>query len=525
MKEGGYIMRTTNIRFTGLASGLDTESLVTAMITPYQMKVDSATQQQKLLELKKDAWKEMNSKIYSFYKDTLGPLRLNATFNQKTTTISHPGFIEIDNNGSFPDGTHKIQVKRLAEGASVNTKKIEVDINNDGTVDEQDKIAKSTKLTDLKIKEGTTIKIGAESIEVSDKTTIKDLESTLQKAGFSANFDESAGAFFISTKGTGGDQKIQLEVIHPVPNTTNQSDTEVFSALGILPEGSNYTYSGKPALITYNGIEIESQTNNVTVNGMNIKLLAESNNQNITVVSQTDVNSMVDTVVKFVDEYNKLIDEMNTKVNASYNKDYLPLTDEQKKEMSEEDIKLWNEKINSSILRKDPVLQAITSSMREIIGSSSYTDNNGNKFTLQSFGIGTSKNWKEGGKLYIDEDTLRKKVAENPDEFKALFTNRVDADAAGIDKAEALKQSGIGVRLYEDITERLKGTTLKSAESLFNDKHLEKEISNQKDEVAKLEDRMARMESMYYKQFTAMEKMLSQLNNQSSWLTSQLGGM
>ena len=49
-------MRTTNIRFTGLSSGLDTENLVQAMITPYKTKVDAATQQQKLLELKKDAW-------------------------------------------------------------------------------------------------------------------------------------------------------------------------------------------------------------------------------------------------------------------------------------------------------------------------------------------------------------------------------------------------------------------------------------------------------------------------------------
>lgn len=522
----GNIMRTTTIRFTGLASGLDTESMVEAMLTPQKAKVDSAIQQQKLLELKKDAWKEMNSKIYSFYKDTLGPLRLSNTFNQKNVTLSQSNIIEIENKGSFPDGTHKIKVENLAEGALVKTKKITVhldkdskpikDFDGDGKLD--DKVTKQTKLADLEIKVGEKITINGQEppVEITQDMTIGDLEAKFKAVGISTNFDEKAQSFFISSKGTGANEKITL----------SSTDSNALKNLGIeLSNEGTYEYSGRDALIRYNDVEVTSSTNVISVNGMSIKLLAAST-QEVTAISQTDINSIVDTVVKFVDEYNKLIETMSEKINADYNKDYLPLTDEQKKEMSEDDIKLWNKKIDDSILRKDPILQAITSSMREIIGTTSYTDSNNKKFTLQSFGITTSKNWNEAGKLYIDEEKLRKTVGENPDAFKGLFTNRVETTGTSEgDKKKAIEKSGIGVRLYEDISNRLKGSTIKSAEFLFNDKQIDKQIKSQKEEVAKLEDRMTSMENLYYKQFTAMEKMLSQLNTQSSWLTSQMGGI
>lgn len=545
-------MRTTNIRFTGLASGLDTESMVQAMVQPYKYNVDQAIQEQKLLELKKDAWKEMNGKIYKFYTDTLSNLRLERSFNNKEVTMSPAGLIEIGNKGSFPDGTHKITVEKLAQGAMVDTSSIGKDID-------KNKITLSSLDSNFIDK---TIEIGVggktTSIKVDASTTIRDLEKNLQDAGLSAQFDEKAGAFFISTKETGSSQTIEFAI----KDKSGNVDTDQNSLLGKLGIGGNtptppvnppmpVKFSGEDAEITYNGVSVTSATNVVTVNGMEIKLLGADPSQEITVVSKADTETTKNVLLKFVNEYNNLIEEMNNKINAPYNKSYMPLTDEQKKEMSEEDIKLWNAKVEDSLLRKDPVLQAITSSMRSIISDTKVTVMENGKevqYTLASFGITTSPDYKEGGKLIVDEKKFNDMASKHPDVLTQLFTKhedpkelaRKDWNAGGAtgdfedfwNKADqkkytdkAMKQSGLGVRLYEDISDRLKGTTIKSSNFLFNDKELDKKIRSQKDEVAKLEDKMYRMEDMYYKQFTAMEKMLSQLNNQSNWLMSQLGGM
>ena len=503
-------MRTTNIRFTGLASGLDTESLVSAMVMPYKMKVDVATQEQKLLELKKDAWKEMNTQIYGFYTDTLSKLRLESTFDQKKVTVSQPDVIEIEGNGNFPDGTHKIEVSQLAEGATLTTSKLEKDLKGN-SVTEQTKLVE-----ELGIEEGTELTLAGKTLQVTAETTIADLEKKLQEGGVSANFDSKAGAFFISSKETGANQEIKITSDRP----------GALKKLGFADsdEMTEVTATGKDAKITYNGLEVTSESNTVAVNGMNVKLKSTSDSP-ITVVSQTDTDAMLETVTGFVDKYNKLIADMAIKIDAPYNSDYMPLTEEEKKAMSEDDIKLWNEKVESSLLRKDPTLEALTSGMREILSSAEYTDESGKTHTLATFGITTSSDWKEGGKLYIDEDKFKKAMSDNPDALKQLFTHKADKADFGGDEKAAMKASGIGTRLYDHISDKLKSSSTNSANFLFNDKLLDQSIKDKEDEVSELEERMARMEDLYYSQFTAMEKAISEMNSQSSWLTSQSGGM
>ena len=51
------------IRMTGLSSGLDTESMITALTSTYQTKVDTLTGEQKKLTWKQDKWKSLNKDI------------------------------------------------------------------------------------------------------------------------------------------------------------------------------------------------------------------------------------------------------------------------------------------------------------------------------------------------------------------------------------------------------------------------------------------------------------------------------
>jgi len=482
------------IRFSGLASGLDTESIVTAMLTPYQSKITAAQQQQTLLEWKKEAYKEMNTKVYNFYSKTVFNGRFESAFNKKSITSSNEGKVKIESGGTASEGTHTIsEITQLASSARIQTSAIK-DING-----EKAKI--DTKLSDLGIADGEELMVTdsasgtAKKITLTGDMTISQLESTLKKemSNASVSFDKEAGAFFVASKKTGADQSIQIE----------GSDASVLSKLGL---GDGAVHTGKNAKFKYNGVEMETQSNSISVNGVNATLIAETTgNEEISISSKVDTEAVYDFIKEFVEEYNSLIEDINKKLYADSTRGYDPLTDEQKKEMSETDIKAWEDKIKGGLLRRDDKLSALTSSMREVLSGSV----EGGSFTLLSdIGIAT-KGWNERGKLHIDETKLRKAINEDLDGVMNLF--------AGSNGSEGLLD-----KLYKSLDDNYKTISgVKTATSMFNDTLLDKNITSQKQQVSKWQERFDNMETMYYAKFTAMEKMLSQLNSQSSFFMQQ----
>ena len=63
------------IRITGLNSGLDTESIISALVSSYSYKTSKYKKAQTKLSWKQEAWSTLNSKVYRFYKN-VGKLKL-----------------------------------------------------------------------------------------------------------------------------------------------------------------------------------------------------------------------------------------------------------------------------------------------------------------------------------------------------------------------------------------------------------------------------------------------------------------
>lgn len=59
-----------------------------------------------------------------------------------------------------------------------------------------------------------------------------------------------------------------------------------------------------------------------------------------------------------------MIDMVNGKLTEKKYRDYTPLTEEQKKDMTEKQIELWEEKAKSGLLRGDTILSGATNQMR-----------------------------------------------------------------------------------------------------------------------------------------------------------------
>lgn len=271
--------------------------------------------------------------------------------------------------------------------------------------------------------------------------------------------------------------------------------------------------SAANSIIVYNGAELEGSSNQVTANGVTFELhgvTEGSDTVSLTIANDTD--AVYDMVRNFVKGYNELLQEMNTLYNANSSRGYNPLTDDEKEAMTDDQIEKWEQKIKDSLLRRDDKLSGVLSTMRTNMAGSVTV--NGKNLSLSTFGIVTGA-YTEKGILHIagdsedslyagDTDKLKKALSENPDEVIQVLTKLAN-------------------NLYQDISDKMKSTSLSSALTIYNDKEMDKLETRYKKDLATLEKKLKNMEDRYYKQFSAMETAMSKLNSQSSQLSSMLG--
>ncbi|MFZ0368805.1 MAG: flagellar filament capping protein FliD, partial [Halobacillus sp.] len=252
-----------------------------------------------------------------------------------------------------------------------------------------------------------------------------------------------------------------------------------------------------------------SHSNNYTVNGVNF-IFNNVTDGNIKVNVKNDVDQAVDKIVEFVDKYNKIIEEMNGKTEEKKYRDFPPLTDKQKEDMEEKEIELWNEKAKSGVLRNDSVLENGLSSMR----TNWYTpvDNNGDFQMMSEIGITTSSNYREGGKLLINEDELRKALSTDPESVHKLF--------AGTEE-----KPGVARRIENSIETTISSIERKAGKSttLDNNFLLGRRIKDMDDQMERFEERLAQIEDRYWAQFGAMESAIQKMNSQSAYLMQNFG--
>lgn len=491
------------IQFSGLASGLDTDNIIKELMKAERMKVDKVKKQKTKLEWRKDIWKEMNKKLYSFYTKQVHNLRSKGTFMKKTTVSSNESAISAKANVNAAEGTHTVTVTQLAKGSFLTGDELDKDKEgNDITIS-----TKAEKLVDFAPDEIKTIdiKLGdtTVSVEITADDNIYSITNKIKDGvgDINVSFDSNFNRIMMSSKEQGFGTKIEIV----------SGDTELIKELGLEGKvGSD----GQNAKFTYNETELESNSNEVSVNGLTLTLKGEGQTANI-IVNQ-DTEAMYDNVKEFITEYNNLIVEVNEKLGADRVTGYEPLTQEEKKAMSEDDIKLWEQKIKDSLLRRDDILSSLVDSMRSIVGSSSGVDTSGLDFRyLSDLGIVTGL-YTEKGILHIDGD--------EDDPLYAAKTNKLKEAIEKDPEKVADLLTGIGDKLYSKMQEKMKSTEISSAFTFFNDKQIDEQLDDYKDRIYVLEDKLADIEKRYYRQFTAMEKAIQMMNSQSASLASMLGG-
>ena len=217
------------IRITGMNSGLDTESIITELVSAQSAKKNSLVKAQTKLSWKMDAWKTLNSKIYSFYTGTVSDLRLSTAYAKKKTTVSNSSVASVIADANATDGVQTLKVNKLAKSGYLTGAELK---KSNGSLASY---TSSTKLKDIEGmqlggdgKISLTLKTGGKStdISLSGDATIADLTKQLKNAGVNASFDETYQRFFISSTTTGKDADFSL-------TANDQNGFNALSALGI----------------------------------------------------------------------------------------------------------------------------------------------------------------------------------------------------------------------------------------------------------------------------------------------------
>lgn len=503
------------MRVGGLATGMDIEAMVNKLMQAERMPLDRMEQDRTKLTWKRDAFRDINRSLLELSEMMTGTgfnMKLSPMYQSKTVTSSQSSAVTATGTTSASNGSYNINVTQLATNA-INVGKKEVDLDT-AVLEYGDSISFSTYNA-----EG---KLDTHTININENDTIGNIIKKINDGdnNVRAFYDAQTQRVIMETTRTGsynpnvevdenGNKVGQEIVFGKVVDGEIIEETFFTEELG-LEQGMEK--GGQNAKFTYNnGLDLESKNNSYDLNGINFQFHNVTEG-NATLTVTNDVDAAFDNIMKFVDKYNEVIDKLNGSQTEEKFRDFHPLSDEQKKEMSEDEIKKWEEKAQSGILRGESSLSNGMYSLRQ---SWYATVDTGGAFTsLTQIGITTTSDYMDGGKLQVDEESLKKALRENPEDVQKLFSNTVQGESRGL------------VNRLEDSLK----TTMKSIEEqagksthTLDNYTIGKRMKDLNDRIFDFEARMLKVENRYWNQFTQMEKAIQRLNDQSAQLFSQFG--
>ncbi len=446
------------VTFGGLSSGLDTKSIVNAMMQVERAPLVNLEKRKTINDEKLKAYSEFNDKLKALEeatKELSDPDKLRAS----RTSTNRDGIISVDSKGLTTEGTYNITVKQLSQ--------VQKDVSTG-----YDSMSESVLGTgSISISSGGsehTITIGSDNNNLKD--FVASVNSQADKTGVTAsiiNDGSESGGYRVVFSGKDAASTFSIS------SSLSGADA---------PFSVTNSQEAKPAQVVIDGIEIKSSSNTLSnaVPGLDITLDSisekdsEGNFKPLRLTVETDEKAMKEKVNTFVDAYNGIIEFLNkgTADDSSLN----------------------------SYLRTDSTVSNLKRQMQGILSST--TGDSGPMVMLSQAGISTTKE----GTLSVDSTKLDKALSENGAEFVTMFSGSESTDGV-MDKFNSL------MHRTTDSIDGLYANKKKSHDSTA--KSLETQIS-------RMENRLVRREESLNAQFSAMEELLATMNNQSSYFSSML---
>lgn len=304
---------------------------------------------------------------------------------------------------------------------------------------------------------------------------------------------------------------------------TTEVDTKIAAAdkflTGAYSNGKEaHKIQGQDAEFTLNGVKYESYDNTLTVNGMTITAMEETNGKAVTLSTTSDTDGVYDMIKDLFKSYNELINEMDSLYNADAAKDYEPLTSEEKESLSDKEIEEWENKIKSSLLRRDSTLSKVSSGLKSVMLQGVTVG--GKQMYLSDFGINTLGYFKakenERNAYHINGDADDTAVMAEANDLKTMIATNPDAVMDFF--------VGLTNNLHDELNEKMAPTKLSSALTVYNDKAMKTEYDDYTDKIKKQEAKLNDYIDKWYAKFSAMETALAKLESKNNSLSSLFGG-
>ena len=462
--------------------------------------------------------KAFGSKNVIVGKGSNGSLTFTAKDNKQTLQIS-AGSKELQN----ALGITSTQSNKISTGSSLWENRVKLGLVKDIEYNTEEELNNAKKELNKALENFT---VNGTKIEgITADTTVDGLLTAINNnkdAGVTAIYLGSENKFVLSSNEKGLGRKITLG---PDPDNPNNKKDD---AANLIFGGDSKDGADGEMSILYNGVQttITSSSNTFSIDGLDIRATNTFNTGSATAeggvsfTASADTEKVTETVKKFIEAYNAMIDEVRTQATTKPDSNYKPLTDDQKNEMNETSIKNWEDKAkegilyNSSALKDlDNATQGIFSSM--MINGVSYDD-------LEKIGISFSDDYTAGGKIVFDEEKFKTAMDSDPEKVSDLFTgthgivNTIDSTLSTYATRYASRNgNSYGVLIEEAGSEKLSLTLTNNS--------IYKELKDMQETITNLQSQLSTEQDRYISQFTQMERLINQMNSQSSYL-SQLGG-
>lgn len=386
-----------------------------------------------------------------------------------------------------------------------------------GTASQIDTTSKLSELGLTPDSEGNySFKINDHQFSFSGDTTVYDMmrEVNASEAGVKMSYTTLTNQFSITANEYGANATISIK----------DGSEGLLNALGF--DDQNYTVEpGQNTQLVINGVAVETTSNSYTVDGTTFTFSEIAEGTEFTNEVTRDYQKPINAIKSFVEDYNKLIDEVYGYVDDEPNKDYYFLTDDDLEDMdlSESQQAKWEKLANKGILYRDSTLTNIMSKLRTIIYNT-VDAADGTKVGLYTLGITTTSNWSDHGKLQLNPDISDEEFetifAKYADEFCELFTDTEKGIAYQFEDVinGAVKTSG-GPGERGTLVDKagVSGTASATNNSIFN------QISSLKNTIKNLQKRYDQQQDRYWKIYSNMETLLGSINGQSSYINQLMG--
>lgn len=575
------------IRISGISSGLDTEALVSELVSAYNKKTDKYVKAQTTISWKQEAWKTLSSKTYSF-RNSLDNMRFSTGYNLKTTSVSNSAKATVVAGNNAVNGTQTLEISKLAKTGYLTGEKIQ---RADKTA-----VTASTTMEEMGLEANGDISINGKRIEINKDMKVSEVISKLQNAGVSANFDETNQRIFISSTESGEAADFTLTGL-------NAAGTQALSRLGINAEPKNgknpyeayASYKGKedaelkellqsydsnsetadslianfakeyqnaedeatkdavfqefrefvnyadkvkgadPATMgcNANAVRIYGQDAEITLNGADFKSKSNSfsiNGLTINAMATTEPGEVLSITTSadnqgIYDKIKDFLSEYNSLINSMTSSYNADKTTSGYEPLTDEEKEAMSEKeIEKWEEKGKSGILRRDSTLSSLMSSLTNVMAKSYNINGKDYSLSTF-GIKTLGILNSEKNEQNAYHIDGDTDDENTSANTDKLMAAIVADPDGVTQffQKLSNDLYENLGKNMTSTSLRSYGKFYNDKELDSQYDSYKKIISDWEDKVADIEESYYKKFAAMESALAELQSQTSQLSGLLG--